>query len=110
WITRYATDNTASTATGKRSFTVAGYFNQLTKINDMKIDYSEHELKETEEFLKRLKLWLTSVNFFYLVPSFMRHYIPGLIQLMPPVPSVFRMASKDDEVAGMKWKAGQTFF
>ncbi|RHZ88536.1 hypothetical protein Glove_22g123 [Diversispora epigaea] len=80
WIVRFSTDFTIYTTTGKPTFSMAGYFNKLIKTKDMKIVYPEHELKGTEEFIERLRIWLTSFNFFYLVPPLMRHYIPGVIQ------------------------------
>ncbi|EXX53165.1 cytochrome P450 [Rhizophagus irregularis DAOM 181602=DAOM 197198] len=69
WFQYYTNDITIKLLSGKRSYSMATYFNTLS---DEKADYPEDAVKLSQTFHKPI----TEYSIFFVVPPFIRHNIP----------------------------------
>ncbi|KAF0445560.1 cytochrome P450 [Gigaspora margarita] len=73
WTRRFMTDLALNMNFSEHAFSMASYFNSLSK---NKVQQSQ-EIIESEKFLKSLSLWVQTIIFLMFCPSsFIRHYIP----------------------------------
>ncbi|GBB92030.1 hypothetical protein RclHR1_19550002 [Rhizophagus clarus] len=73
WFNNYANDITIKLLTGERSYSMAAYFDTF---GDEKSDHPSAIINDSVKFVKALHKQLLSFQYFLLVPSFLRNYIP----------------------------------
>ncbi|CAG8575889.1 27452_t:CDS:2, partial [Dentiscutata erythropus] len=75
WMRRFITDLALNMNFGDHAFSMAAYFNSLSKFKKQ----PTHEIIESEKFIKSLVTWVKHMIFMTFCPSnFIRHYIPPL--------------------------------
>ncbi|CAG8443581.1 14351_t:CDS:2 [Dentiscutata erythropus] len=73
WTRRFMTDLALNLNFSEHAFSMASYFNLLSKSKNQQ----SQEIIESEKFLKSLTIWVQNIIFLMFCPSsFIRHYIP----------------------------------
>ncbi|CAB4379621.1 unnamed protein product [Rhizophagus irregularis] len=75
WFSHYTTDMINKMLTGKRSYSMAAYFNT---ISDEKSDNQSARVEDSEKLFQSIHKIHIGYFFFFIVPPFLRHYVPFL--------------------------------
>ncbi|CAG8680185.1 1186_t:CDS:2, partial [Funneliformis mosseae] len=75
WMKRFTTDTIFPALTGKRSYTLALYYNRLVNSKELKTTIPKTSC-DSEEFIEAIRTWLHALQFFYFIPKFLRNYVP----------------------------------
>ncbi|CAI2176993.1 16901_t:CDS:2 [Funneliformis geosporum] len=74
WLLRFTTDVIFRITTNKKTNALANYFNNKSPTEKINLDATV--LKESEDFIKRVNDFITSMQYFLLTPKWLR-YFPG---------------------------------
>ncbi|GBC07880.1 hypothetical protein RclHR1_07750007 [Rhizophagus clarus] len=74
WSNQFTNDMIISLLTGERSYTMAGYFNELS--DNEKAERSSALIDETVKFVHAIRKHLLGSLMFQMVSPFLRHYFP----------------------------------
>jgi cytochrome P450 len=74
WFNQFTNDMIIALLTGERSYTMAGYFNELS--DNEKADRSSALIDETVKFVHAIRKHVLGLLMFQFVSPFLRHYFP----------------------------------
>ncbi|CAB4395366.1 unnamed protein product [Rhizophagus irregularis] len=74
WFNLFTNDVIITLLTGERSYTMAGYFNELS--DDEKAERPSALIDETVKFVHAIRKHFMGLLIFQFVPPFLRHYFP----------------------------------
>ncbi|GBB88002.1 hypothetical protein RclHR1_14500004 [Rhizophagus clarus] len=74
WFNQFTNDMIIALLTGERSYTMAGYFNELSE--NEKADRSSALIDETAKFVHAIRNHFMGLLMFQFVSPFLRHYFP----------------------------------
>ncbi|EXX61231.1 cytochrome P450 [Rhizophagus irregularis DAOM 181602=DAOM 197198] len=74
WFNQFTNDMIITLLTGERSYTMAGYFNELS--DDEKAERPSALVDETVKFVHAIRKHLMGLLIFQFVSPFLRHYFP----------------------------------
>ncbi|GBB98174.1 hypothetical protein RclHR1_31560001 [Rhizophagus clarus] len=74
WTNQFTNDTVISLLTGECSYTMAGYFNELS--NNEKAEHSSALIDETINFVHAIRKFIMGFLMFQIVSPFLRHYFP----------------------------------
>ncbi|EXX65488.1 sterol 14-demethylase [Rhizophagus irregularis DAOM 197198w] len=74
WFNQFTNDMIIALLTGERSYTMAGYFNELS--DDEKAERPSALVDETVKFVHAIRKHILGVVMFQFVSPFLRHYFP----------------------------------
>ncbi|PKY30876.1 cytochrome P450 [Rhizophagus irregularis] len=75
WFNQFTNDMIIALLTGERSYTMAGYFNELSD-DDEKAERPSALVDETVKFVHAIRKHILGVVMFQFVSPFLRHYFP----------------------------------
>ncbi|EXX58608.1 sterol 14-demethylase [Rhizophagus irregularis DAOM 197198w] len=73
WFCHYTNDIIFKLLTGKRSYSMAAYFDTLS---DEKTEYEPERVKASVKLTQALRKLLMEYTLFFVIPPFIRHYVP----------------------------------
>jgi cytochrome P450 len=74
WSNQFTNDMIITILTGERSYTMAGYFNELS--DNEKAERPSALIDETVKFVHAIRKHLLGIILFQFISSFLRHYFP----------------------------------
>ncbi|EXX51654.1 C-22 sterol desaturase [Rhizophagus irregularis DAOM 197198w] len=74
WFNLFTNDMIIALLTGERSFTMAGYFNEIS--DDEKAERPSALVDETVKFVHAIRKYILGLLMFQFVSPFLRHYFP----------------------------------
>ncbi|RIA95465.1 cytochrome P450 [Glomus cerebriforme] len=74
WTSCFATDITLTATTGTKSYATAFYYNSLS--NSVKVEIPNSIINEFLKFMDSIYMFISSIMFFFNIPSIIRHHFP----------------------------------
>ncbi|RGB29067.1 cytochrome P450 [Rhizophagus diaphanus] len=74
WFNLFTNDMIIALLTGEKSFTMAGYFNEIS--DDEKAERPSALIDETVKFVRAIRKYVLGLLMFQFVSPFLRHYFP----------------------------------